>query len=243
MPDDLMQQTNELKALALSLGADLVGMADLALLRGIYTYPENLLAPFQRGISVAVRLSDPILDAITPHDPTKAYAHHYETVNALLDQITLRLAGQIQRQGYKALPIPASLQVGPKSWYGAISHKAVARAAGLGWIGANLLLITPDYGPRIRLATVLTDMPLLAGAPSPRRCGTCQDCIKACPARALLGWNQGEYPQVREIALDTAACAQRLDFFAADPQVGQPICGVCVQVCPWGKQPEMVHRL
>lgn len=242
MPNDLIRQTDELKALALSLGADLVGVADLALLQGIYTYPENLLAPFQRGISVAVRLSDPILDAITPHDPTKAYAHHYVTVNALLDQITLRLVGQIQGQGYEALPIPASLQVGPKPWHGAISHKAIARAAGLGWIGANLLLITPDHGPRVRLATILTDMPLLVtGAPLPRQCGTCKKCIMACPAQALLGWNQGEYPESREMALHTAACAQRLDFFAADPQVGQPICGVCVQVCPWGKQPKKAH--
>jgi len=78
-------------------------------------------------------------------------------------------------------------------------------------------------------------MPLLASAPLPRQCGTCKVCIAACPAQALLGWDQGEYPQSREIALHTAACAQRLDSFAADPAVGQPVCGVCVQVCPWGK--------
>ena len=44
--------------------------------------------------------------------------------------------------------------------FGNISHKAVARTEGIGWQGKSLLIVSPQYGPRIRLATVLTDMPL-----------------------------------------------------------------------------------
>jgi epoxyqueuosine reductase len=236
MSIDAGERTGELKALAYSLGADLVGVADLAPLGPVFTQPAALLALFTFGISVAVRLSDAVVDAITPTDPTVVYAHHYATANALLDQITFRLAGHIQRQGHRAMPIHASQQMGSKRWFGAISHKAIARGAGLGWIGQNLLLITPEHGPRVRLASLLTDMPLASGGPMPRRCGGCRVCVDACPARALLGFELGEHPESRELALDTAACAQRLDFFEQEASVGQPVCGVCVQVCPFGRK-------
>ena len=113
MEDAITRQTAELASLAQNLGADLVGVADLDLLRGLYTQPADLLLPFPRGISVAVRLADPVMDAILPQDPTAVYAHHYVVVNALIDAITLRLVGHIQRQGYRALPVHASQQMGP----------------------------------------------------------------------------------------------------------------------------------
>lgn len=214
----------------------MVGVADLALLRGVPTSPTDLLASYPWGISVAVRLSDRVLDAITPDNPTAAYARHYMASNALLDQITLLLASYIPRSGCRALAIPASQRVGDNRYYGAISHKAVARAAGLGWIGESLLLITPAHGPRIRLSTVLTDLPLVAGTPQTKRCGSCRACIVACPAKALLGIGPQEYPKSRDAGLDVDACARRLKFFLDQPAVGQGVCGVCVQVCPWGKK-------
>ena len=236
MANTVLSRTKEVKNLATSLGADLVGVADLVPLRPIYTHPVDLLAPFSHGISVAVRLCDAVIDAITPHDPTAVYAQHYVTANALLDQITFRLAGLIQARGYRALPIHASQQVGPKRWYAAISHKAVARGAGLGWIGENLLLVTPQFGPRVRLASVLTDMPLQSGAPMAKACGGCHACVDACPARALRSVGALDYPESRELALDTAVCAGRLDFFHGEASVGQPVCGICVQACPYGKK-------
>ncbi len=228
-------RTQELIALALSAGADLAGVADLHPLRPIYTTPEGLLLPYRHGVSVAVRLSDAVIDAISPRDPTGVYAWHYATANALLDQIAFRLCGHIQAKGYQALPIHASQQLGLKRWHGALSHKAVARGSGLGWIGHSLLLITPGHGPRVRLATVLTDMPLVAGAPLARQCGDCRACLEACPAGAIKGFEAPDFPESRELALDTAACSSRLDFFERDPEVGKPVCGVCVQACPYGR--------
>jgi epoxyqueuosine reductase len=236
MTDDILARTQALESLALSLGADLVGVADLRPLGGISTYPTTLLAPFTSGVSIAVRLSDAVIDGITPTDPTAVYARHYVTANAFLDQITFRLAGHIQRHGHRALPIHASQQMGPRRWFGAISHKAIARGAGLGWIGQNLLLITPEHGPRVRLASVLTDMPLASGNPLPRACGGCHVCMDACPARAITGFELGDHPESREPALNTAACAQRLDFFEREASVGQSICGICVQACPYGRK-------
>jgi epoxyqueuosine reductase len=236
MTEDALPRTQALESLALTLGADLVGVADLGPLGGISTYPTTLLAPFTFGVSIAVRLSDAVIDGITPTDPTAVYARHYLTANALIDQITFRLAGHIQRHGHRALPIHASQQLGPRRWFGAISHKAIARGAGLGWIGQNLLLITPEHGPRVRLGSVLTDMPLVSAAPLPRACGGCRVCIEACPAKAIIGSAVGDYPESRELALNTAACAQRLDFFEHESHVGQPVCGICVQACPFGRK-------
>lgn len=234
MTDTSQARTQDLTALALSIGVDLIGVADLRPLRPTYTTPAELLAPFRFGVSVAVRLSDAVINGISKRDPTAVYAWHYATANALLDQITFRLCGYIQAQGFSALPIHASQQLGTKRWHGALSHKAVARGGGLGWIGSNLLLVTPAHGPRVRLATVLTDMPLMAGSPPARQCGKCRACLDACPAGALKGFDGPDFPESREQALDTAACASRLDYFEHDSMVGKPVCGMCVQACPYG---------
>ena len=74
-----------------------------------------------------------------------------------------------KKEGYQSLPIPASQVLDRENWYAAISHKAVARMAGLGWQGKNLLLITPQFGSRVRLGTVLTEAPLFVDTPVKNR--------------------------------------------------------------------------
>ena len=66
--------------------------------------------------------------------------------------------------------------------YSLFNHKMAATSAGLGWIGKNGLLISTDYGPRLSLATVLTDAPLEPDAPMEHSlCGECMLCMKHCP--------------------------------------------------------------
>ena len=119
----------KLKRVAASLGADVVGVADTALLAGIETEPTDLLAGFPRAVSLAVRLSDAVLDAITDR-PTPLYQAHYERANILLDQIALGLTQAIQAAGGRALPLPASQVLNLEKFTSYISHKAVAVAAG-----------------------------------------------------------------------------------------------------------------
>ena len=234
--DTVQARTEALKSLAHSLGADLVGVADLTPLRPIYTLPDDLLAPYRFGVSVAVRLADAVVDAITRTDPTAVYARHYVTANALLDQITFRLCGHIQGKGYRALPVHASQQLGPKRWYGAISHKAVARGAGLGWIGHSLLLVTPRFGPRVRLATVLTDMPLSTGSPLPGAAAAAGRASRpARPGRCTVSAAR-TIPRAASRPWIPPPAPGRLDFFERDAGVGQPVCGLCVQACPYGQK-------
>lgn len=224
-----------LKRRARSWGASLVGIADLERLRGIETEPAELFEGFRRAVSIAVRLSDPVLDQIIDR-PTPLYSQHYQKVNALLDELALRVCLAIQKAGGRALPLPASQILDAERLTSYLSHKAVAVAAGVGWQGKSLLVVSPQHGPRIRLVTVLTDLPLEPDAPLKNRCGGCTACTNACPAGAIRGVSTQTHYESREEALHFALCrAKVLDEFAKLPHVSGGICGVCVSVCPFGK--------
>ncbi|MBU1230645.1 MAG: 4Fe-4S dicluster domain-containing protein [Proteobacteria bacterium] len=224
-----------LKRLARTWGASLVGVADVERLRGIETEPADLLSGFTRAVSLAVRLSDPVLDAIVDR-PTPLYAQHYQKVNALLDELALRASLAIQAAGSRALPLPASQLLDAERLTSYLSHKAVAVAAGLGWQGKSLLVVTPQYGPRVRLVTVLTDHGLTPDAPLKNRCGSCAACAEACPAGAIRGASTDSHYASREEALFFERCRTKvLDEFAKLPHITGGICGVCVSACPFGK--------
>ena len=185
------------------------------------------------GVSIGVRLSDGIVDELVA-GPTKAYAYHYHAMNRLLDDLSLRTVNLLQESGYRAFPIPTSQTVNLKMHEGHLSHKMVATTAGLGWIGKNALLVTPGFGPRLRLTTVLTDAPLKAGNPVVESsCGTCEACMKACPVEAIRGetWS---LKSERADLLDVDRCAMKID--AGKGELGAPVCGVCIQVCPKGRK-------
>jgi len=225
-----------LKRRALAWGASVVGVADLSRLAGIDTEPGDLLDGFTRAVSIAVRLCDPILDQI--HDrPTPLYAQHYQKVNALLDELALRVALALQTSGARALPLPASQILDAERLTSSLSHKAVAIAAGIGWQGKSLLVVSPKFGPRLRLVTVLTDCALAPDAPLRNRCGACTACMEACPAGAIRGVNTESHFETREAALRFDRCRSKvLEEFAALPHITGGICGVCVSVCPWGRR-------
>ena len=111
--------------------------------------------------------------------------------------------------------------------------KMAAQMAGLGWIGKNCSLISPQNGPRLRLGTVLTDAPLEPDSPIENRCGDCTQCRDICPAGAILGK-----------AFDcNDALSQRFDFKKCDAYLsetrqtfGKRICGRCIAVCPYGRK-------
>ncbi len=231
-----MELTVALKAIARTAGADLVGVADFAPFRAADTLmPRDILERFTSAVSVAVHLDARIIDSIE-RAPTPDYAQHYQVVNLALDRITAELSSWIISRGFSACAIPASEIVDEKELLGSISHKAVARLAGIGWQGKSLLIVSPQYGPRIRLATLLTDMPLTSDAPLKNRCGTCKECAEACPASAIKNVRTTDRYLSREQALHFSRCVQQTAAFKTRPGIGAMICGVCVKVCPFGRR-------
>jgi len=113
----------------------------------------------------------------------RGYRHHcYDVINQRLDHLASRLSARIQRQGYRSLPVPASLIVDQERLMGLFSNRMAAHLAGLSWIGKRCLLVTPEVGPRVRWATVLTSAPLEpTGTPMEERCGHCEECVRICP--------------------------------------------------------------
>ncbi len=216
-----MGHDEALRDIAVSEGASLFGVADLSEIETPASFPY--------AVSAAVRLSKAILDDIDEH-PTKIYFHHYRMVNGLLDRIALKLTLHIQEQGYQALPVPASQIIDWENQKGHLSHKAVAELAGLGWIGRNNLLVTPEFGSQVRLVTVLTDMSLTPGKPVEKNCGECSACVDVCPAGAI---------KMERADFDHISCYNQLKDFRSKGYVGQFVCGICVKACGMYNSPKV----
>ena len=223
---------------ALELGVDLFGVADLNNFDtdNSKPIPKNIFDGFNRAISIAIALPKAIFMKIEKA-PTPEYAKVYNTVNNKLDEISVYLSKFIENHGFKALPIPASQIIDRENFKGAITHKAVARLAGIGWQGKSLLIVSPEYGPRIRLATILTDMDIEPDNPIQNMCGSCTNCRDICPSKAIKGVSiENGYYVNREHALYFDKCKSKLiDEFAKIENVGFPICGFCIKACPYGK--------
>jgi epoxyqueuosine reductase len=216
------ENTGKIKALCRRWGGSLFGVADLrSFEKEEILLPSPLIDRLFYGISIGFHLSDAILEEIE-NQPTPLYFHHYQRVNILLDTIGLIVNSAIQDLGYQAMPIPASQIVDWKKQKGHLSHKHVARVAGLGWIGRNNLLVNEKFGARIRLVTILTNLPLVVDSPSMKDCGSCQDCFKVCPAGAI---------QERQENFDHLRCYEQLRTFAKTLHFSHNICGVCVKAC------------
>jgi epoxyqueuosine reductase QueG len=174
-----------------------------------------------------MRLSDAILEG---HDPAESqreslYWHHvYGVVTPALDLLANDVARWLAARGYRALAVPASMPYNLPRLQGIFSHKLGARLAGLGWIGKSSLLLTEQFGPRVRFVTVLTDAPLETGSPMERGCGGCRICVDACPVGAFTG---AEFRDTDELAVrfNAPQCSEYRRNHA---------CGVCVASCPKG---------
>jgi len=186
-----------------------------------FLLPAQTILDLPFAISLALRLAPAVLGTLEDH-PNQLYEHHYRQVNFALDRLALDLATLIQNLGAQALPVAASQLVDWQNQRGHLSHKRVAVGAGLGWLGRNNLLVTPQHGAQVRLVTILTDLELNPNRPLERGCGSCHACIAACPAKAI-GENPAEFKH-----LD---CFAMLKEFQSKRHVSQYICGLCVKAC------------
>lgn len=215
-----------LELLVYQNGGDLFGVADLEPAHEfIVAQGGEALGKFPRAVSIGIRLSDIIVDRHSPDEKIEysVYWHHvYRVVTPALDFLAQRIQRELQAEGYEAFPVPASMPYNRDLLKSLLSHKLVAHLAGLGWIGKSCLLITPEFGPRVRFVTVLTDAALPSGTPLNEECGKCQVCIVSCPVQAFKGVEFRASDPV-EVRFDTWACNE---YRRTHP------CGLCVSKCP-----------
>lgn len=221
----------KLKDKATDMGATSIGFSNLE-----EAIPEEF-SHLKYGVSIVVRLLDEVVNQID-NAPTFTYFHHYRDTNTQIDQVCLKLSQMIQEQGYLAMNVPASQTVNDatEEKYRAIfPHKTAAVMAGLGWVGKNDLFITKEYGPRVRLGTILTNMPVpVEHDIFVSLCGNCMACFNACPAGAIKGVNWTKEMNRSEI-IDVNACNEHMKN--AYKNIGRgSVCGLCIKACPQGNR-------
>jgi epoxyqueuosine reductase len=219
-------------------GAEYFGIADLNPVRDeVIRQGGDVPGLYPKAVVFGIVLQNSLVNMLPlgSQESKIAYYHHtYQVINTRIDLITSRIADIIQKNNFSAFPVPASRRFDNKRISSIFSHKLAARQAGLGWLGKSCMLITPDHGPRVRWGSVLTDAPLKAvSEPMEEGCGNCQACVDICPVQAYTGesFREGE-PREARFAADL--CDRYFEGMKTRKE--DPVCGLCLYVCPHGRK-------
>ncbi len=146
--------------------------------------------------------------------------------------IGICLATYITELGYKARAhIDGNYQV---------INPALAHDAGIGELGRLGLIITPEHGPRVRLAAVTTDLPLIEDPPVnfgvQHFCQFCKKCAENCPSGSLESGNKKQIRGVFKWQSNMETCYQHWVKLGTD-------CAICMAVCPYSKPSSFYHSI
>lgn len=213
------------------LDVDLVGVARLEDWKGtpLEEHARRLLPGASSVVVVGVPIYREVLEHCSPGRSvdgakmSELLDAHSEFLNRVLDTAIYRIGAASHAAGFKALPLPArGFPYNSRKVASIFSFKGAARAAGLGSIGRHSLVITPQFGPKVRFACCLTEGVLEPAASSPAHdCSNCRVCIDKCPAGAISVPEPGE--------------PFRLNRFACTAFRAGGHCVECLRACPAGK--------
>lgn len=116
----------------------------------------------------------------------------------------------------------------------------IAHDAGIGELSRMGIIITQDYGPRVRLGVVTTDLPLLPDHPVAfgvqDSCRSCRKCAKNCPSQAISADEKAPHDGVLKWKINQELC---YEFWC---KVGTD-CAVCLNTCPYSKPNTLLHKI
>jgi len=216
--------STQIKARALGLGAEVCGIANIERFteapRGFH--PADLLNNAKSVIVVGSQFTKSVFasNSYCPH------MHVREQLKAQIDSVTFRLSLEIEKNGFLAIPTPSSepyeyWDEEKREGRGILSLKHSAVLAGLGCLGKNTLLINKDFGNRLWLGAVVTELELEPDEIAKNLCPkNCRICLDACPQKALDGITIIQ-KKCREIC---GAYTEGGGFYYA--------CNICRKSCP-----------
>jgi len=191
--------TEDIKSLARTNGADLIGIASVDLFHDSpkRLHPAGILPGAKSVVVLAVKYPDAAIDQWGK--PPAESMFFYQSVQAsmtgiVMPMIQFHVYRALERAGYLAIPVAPSgywryrdYQEMKGGFYADFSHRHAAVAAGLGDLGLNGLLLSPEFGVRQRMASVITTAPLRPDEPYCGKplCTNCGRCLKACPIQAF----------------------------------------------------------
>lgn len=194
--------------------------------------PQELLPGTVRVISVGLDYGhkDDAEAWATLNDGERAYVARYalgrdyhKLMRNRLQKLAERIGSEIGPFGYRVFVDSAP-----------VLERALARNAGLGWIGKHTCLIDRNGGSWFFLGEIYVDLPLPIDVPATAHCGTCTRCIDVCPTAAIIAPHR----------LDARRCISYLTIehdgaipLEMRPLMGNRIygCDDCQLVCPWNK--------
>ena len=234
------EATRRIKGFAVNIGADLVGIAEINP-NWVYSHrgelwqgrPEEWGKKIENTHKYAVVVAEAMsLDMIgtAPHTPTVMESSKNYAKGAY---ISAQLAAFIANLGYSATANHLR--------HYELILPPVAVDAGLGEIGRLGYLMTKEFGPRIRLSAVTTDMPLIPDQPVDIGvedfCRICKKCAACCPSKSIPEEDgQQETNGIQRWKLNEETC------YGYWYKVGTDCC-VCMNVCPWSHDRTFPHRL
>ncbi|TET39628.1 MAG: reductive dehalogenase [Planctomycetota bacterium] len=227
--------SKRVKGFARYLGADLAGCTKL---NPAYVYSHIGRSPGKWGELVSLEHENAIALAVemsydmVRHAPDSAVTTETAWKYLKVGVVAMTLARYINLLGYEARAhVDGNYRV---------MCVPVAADAGLGELGRLGLLVTPKFGPRVRLAVVTTNMPL---APDPPVafgvqdfCTFCKKCATCCPSGSVDKNDKQEYNGAEKWRSEQDTCYRYWRICGSD-------CGICVKVCPYSKPTTVMHNL
>jgi len=209
---------SELEQYVLGLGASSVGYCEVPQ-RWIF---QNKGILHTSAIVLSMEMDKERMDTAPSLECQEAVFEIYRD----LGRIANKGADYLRRYGYSAHAGHPLM--------GLALYPPLAQMAGLGWLGANGLIITPEHGPRVRLTSIFTsivDLPFSTHNDHEwvqDYCAACQICVRKCPAKAIMPEPQrSESGQITHVINEPC-----FKYFS-----GYYGCSVCIAVCPFNNTP------
>jgi len=228
--------TAEVKDLALDSGASVVGIVSAGAIDALppvwigwkiqeYTKKACELMPDARSIVVmGYHIWDDMLELAIRKGDRWVYPEYFPL--GILERTIIEC---LEKKSYKALAAYS------------LSCKRLAQLAGLGNYGKNALIVSPVFGPWIRLTPILTNAEMIPDKPFEKDlCGDCENCVKACPAGALNPYKVDDKKCLVGIHLIDESTSKHNKVLAKyEPSLSRNshlMCMECQKACEYGKE-------